>query len=108
LSPTDQEMKLLSKVSLFLTSSPYSISPDSQDVLMNFCLGGGGGFRCSGSIRSPRKISSWRKPARKSSSSVTTISSAFAPSTRILTALPTSSRLTYTSLCLGRARYRWV
>lgn len=77
-SPTDEEMKMLSKVRI----SPRAVPARRAHPLR----------RCSPSTRSRPRTSSWRRRARRSSSSGTTTSCASARSTRTRTARPTSSR----------------
>ena len=70
--PTDDEMKLLSKVCLLLVHIWSEVEK--------------GITRFSASIRSQPKIFKWKKPARRLSSSGTTISSVFAVLSRITSA----------------------
>lgn len=87
LCPTDQEMKVLSKVRCSLTLTTHRLTSR----------------RCSASIRSRRRTSRWRRRARRSSCSETTTLCASGRSSRIPTRRHTSSRSTCTSSCSARA-----
>ena len=95
LSPTDEEMKMLSRV----RAARPSVRLSSRAVLIVRVR------RSSISTRSRRRISRWRRRARRSSCSGRIISSASAASTRTHSARRTSNRSTCTSSSSARARF---
>ena len=95
LSPTDEEMKMLSRV----RATRPSVRLSSRAVLIVRVR------RSSISTRSRRRISRWRRRARRSSCSGRIISSASAASTRTHSARRTSNRSTCTSSSSARARF---
>lgn len=87
-SPTDEEMRMLSKV-----SSLTNLAIFERKLIVRSLV----------SIPSPPRISCSRKRAKRSSCSGITISSVSDPLTRTHTRRPTSSRSTCTSSSSGRA-----
>jgi len=113
LCPTDDEMKMLSRVSRSFFSS--SLFPFLSFLALIFSVLSKLytylpflARRCSGSIPLRRRISKWRRRERRSSSSGTTTSSVSDRSTRIPTLRLISSRSTCILSYLGRVHFRFV